>query len=716
MADSDADFQSQAPSASGLVNRARPVIIRLFWPIVFLSWLPFVSSNMIFLDAFRFVLDPLPGATEVQAIESTNTLINLMSVYPHFSVPVATVMLLIGLVGVVASRRLQDIVALLPLMAIFAFALDRIVSGSGHPADALGLPSAALFHIYSVSYSGFVLLSAVYFCRVGVLTDGYFLPLCTLAFIDCILGYLGSNYTFFGIFLRNYTPSTTGLVLSVLALFLCRSLILIAQQNKGFRGKFRGAIRPALIRSAKLWWPMLVFFMVVTGFYELVYRDHIKPEVVNLLLQPEKRIECSLWRTLQGIQDENCSIETALNQIISKSSRTLDINTRKNINKLNQDIKKGLHDTKTSTRESLDNALPKRFPGTSVRRCNVLDLPCHLSNGIKEMMDSAYQRSKKQQLDAFQRKMDAEFAAHERKGDVYADAISAEATRKLNILETNSKIALRQVVLTLKIVGYTLSLYAILVLFKSYLVVFARVLYADNSFKPLPEDAPEKAGSGKTKKLGDSFAIANNSKRKFYARDSAIGVNVVERKRLPHWHLVPFARLLTGTYVLCFIDTSEDYQQACNLKVDAPSELVFWELEDGEEVVINFRDFIAMSSDTKIASKISLRLSSLIFGKVIYHYAIGPGAIIMRTRSASISGRETKADGALNASGLVAWNRNNEYNVVSSLTIVDTFFSGCSIRKSRKSDRIIYDTSQKRMNSGLFRGIWRTSRTFLLPV
>lgn len=699
-----------------LIVRISPLIIRLFWPIVFLSWLPFVSSNMIFLDAFRFVVSPQPGDTASQAIESTNTMINLMSVYPHFSVPMATVLLLLGLSGVMMSRRLPDIVALLPLMAIFAFALDRIISGSGHPSDALGLPSATLFHIYSASYSAFVILSAVYFCRIGMLTDGYFLPLCTLAFVDCILSYLGSTFTFFGILLRNYAPSTTGLLLSVLALFLCRSLILIAQQNKGFRTKFKGAIRPALGSSLKLWWPMFVFFAVTAGFYEWVYRDHVKPEVVNFLLKQEEPIECSLWRTLRGIQDDNCSIEFALKQVISKSSRRLDINTRRNIETLNAEFKKGLHDTRTSTRQSLENALPRRFPGTSASRCNILDLPCHLSNGIKEMMNSAYQRAKKQQLDAFQRKMDTEFAPHERKGDVYAEAFSAEATRTLNILETNSKIALHQVVLTLTILGYTLSLYAILVLLKSYLVVFARVLYADNSFKPLPNEAPEKSGTGRTRKLGDSFGIANNSKRKFYARDSAIGINVVERKRLPHWHRVPFARLLTGTYVLCFIDTTEDYQQACNLKVDAPAELVFWELKDGEEVVVNFRDFIAMSSETKIASKISLRLSSLIFGKVIYHYAIGPGAIIMQTRSAPISGREAKTDGALNAAGLVAWNRNNEYNVVSSLTIIDTFFSGCSIRKSRKSDRIIYDTSQVRMNRGLFTGIWRTARTFLLPI
>ncbi|MCR9139449.1 MAG: hypothetical protein NXI27_25840 [Alphaproteobacteria bacterium] len=699
-----------------MIVRLRPVVIRLFWPIVFLSWLPFVSSNMIYLDAFRFVSGPQPGDTEIQAMESANTLINLMSVYPHFSAPVATILLLLGLAGVITSRRLQDIVALLPLMALFAFSLDRIISGTGHTDDALGLPSAALFQIYSASYSGFVMLSAVYFCWVGMLTDGYFLPLCTLAFVDCVLGQLGSDFTFFGILLRNYVPSTTGLFLSVLAVFLCRSLILIAEQNRGFRARFRGVIRPALLRGFKLWWPMFILFFVATGFYEWVYRDHVKPAVVNLLLKPEIPIECSMWRALRGIQDENCSIETVLNQIISQSSRRLDINTRRNIDKLNSDIKKNLHDTRKSARQSLDEALPERFPGTSPSRCGILDLPCHLSNGIKSMMNSAYKRAKKQQLDAFERKMDATFEPHERKGDAYADALSAEATRTLGILETNSKIALHQVVLTLTILGYGLTLYAILVLFKSYLVVFARVLYADNSFKPLSDQSAAASDTGRTRKLGDSFAIANNSRRKFYAKDSAIGINVVERKRLPHWHRVPFARLITGTYVLCFIDTTEEYQEACNLKVDAPAELVYWDLKEGEEVVINFRDFIAMSSETRIASKISLRLSSLIFGKVIYHYAIGPGAIIMQTRSAPISGREAKAGGALNATGLVAWNKNNEYNVVSSLTIVDTFFSGCSIRKSRKNDRIIYDTSQIRVNRGLFRGIWRTARTFLLPI
>ena len=696
--------------------RAHLTVKRLFWPIVFLSWLPFVSSNMIFLDTFRFVLVANPSDTEQQTRDITNTLINLMSVYPHFSVPVATVLLVLGLAGIIQSRRMADLVALLPLMALFAFTLDRMVSGGTDPTDALGLPSATLFHIYSLAYSAFVLISAVYFCRVGMITDGYFLPFCSLAFLDCLISALGTGYTLFGIVLRNYTPSFTGLSLSLLALFLCRSAILIVTQNRGFRSRFRGVIRPSGKAALQLWWPMLLIFALTTGAYEIYYRDYIKPAVVNALLRPDTPVECSVLQWLKGTQDERCSIEFALNQIITRSSRRLQVTTRNNINKIQQDIEKGLRDTKTSTRQSLDDALPKRFPGTARSQCIVIDLPCHLANGIKDMMNSAYQRAKKQQLDAFQTTLDNAFEEQDRVGKEYAEAFSNEAERRLGILETNSIVALRQVVLTLTVLGYALTLYAVLVLLKSYLVVFARVLYSDNSFKPLQEIDEESTKTGRTRKLGDTFAIPNNSARQYYARDSAIGINVVERKRLPHWHRIPLARLFSGSYVLCLIDTKEPYQKACNLKVDAPAELVHWELKQGEQVVINFKDFVAMSTDTRIGSKISLRLSSLIFGKVIYHYATGPGALIMRTKSTPISGREAKAEGALNAAGLVAWNKKNEYNVVSSLTITDIFFSGCSIRKSSKRDQIIYDTSQSRMNSGLFKGIWRTARTFLLPI
>jgi hypothetical protein len=69
----------------------------------------------------------------------------------------------------------------------------------------------------------------------------------------------------------------------------------------------------------------------------------------------------------------------------------------------------------------------------------------------------------------------------------------------------------------------------------------------------------------------------------------------------------------------------------------------------------------------------------------------------------------------MQASSLIAWRRDTEFNVISSLTIGDTFFSGYSIRKADPSDHaVIYDTSQsQRVGTG--GGILKMTRAFLLP-
>ncbi len=69
----------------------------------------------------------------------------------------------------------------------------------------------------------------------------------------------------------------------------------------------------------------------------------------------------------------------------------------------------------------------------------------------------------------------------------------------------------------------------------------------------------------------------------------------------------------------------------------------------------------------------------------------------------------------MRASSLVAWRRNTEFNVISSLTVGDTFFSGYSVRKADPRDHVVlYDTSQSR-RAGASGGILRMTRAFLLP-
>ena len=109
MAKSPAVVAVQATSAHW-VPVAASILKGIFWPIVFLSWLPFISSNMILLESLR------SGFTH-------EAVINLMQVFPNFDPRVAAGLFFVGLVSAVVGQRPAHLLALLPYGALLYAAI-----------------------------------------------------------------------------------------------------------------------------------------------------------------------------------------------------------------------------------------------------------------------------------------------------------------------------------------------------------------------------------------------------------------------------------------------------------------------------------------------------------------------------------------------------------------------------------------------------------------
>ena len=208
--------------------------------------------------------------------------------------------------------------------------------------------------------------------------------------------------------------------------------------------------------------------------------------------------------------------------------------------------------------------------------------------------------------------------------------------------------------------SYVLAFYALLVLLKSFLVVFARVLYRDHT---IGVHGSGVSPFGSVSADSNQYEISAGGGPGFFSKLDAIGNNVVDRKRIPFWYKIPIARIFNRAFVLCYIDPKE-YEKPCFLKVNSPGKIVVWTLKPDEEVIFNVSDFVGISDNVALKSKISLNIASLVFGRIIYHYALGPGVLLLRTRDEALVGWKGPATGALNIAGLVAWNARNEFNIV----------------------------------------------------
>jgi hypothetical protein len=52
---------------------------------------------------------------------------------------------------------------------------------------------------------------------------------------------------------------------------------------------------------------------------------------------------------------------------------------------------------------------------------------------------------------------------------------------------------------------------------------------------------------------------------------------------------------------------------------------VVWNMQEGEEVVFRYRDLLGFSDNVRLGTTISLRLSTLLFGRYVYHTARSVG-------------------------------------------------------------------------------------------
>ena len=90
--------------------------------------------------------------------------------------------------------------------------------------------------------------------------------------------------------------------------------------------------------------------------------------------------------------------------------------------------------------------------------------------------------------------------------------------------------------------------------------------------------------------------------------------------------------------------------------------IVEWRMQPGEEVVFHYRDFYGASDNVQLKTDFSLRLSTLLLGKVFFHYARcgeGEGRLLLEAR---VHNTTQGGMSSIKPDRLVAWNRHAQFS------------------------------------------------------
>jgi hypothetical protein len=586
--------------------------------------------------------------------------------------------------------------------AVYIAIESETPSGGGVPANT-----------WTAIYLACVVISAIIFVmtrHLRSLACGMFVILAGVEVVSAAF----SNHPIltFGVLFRTYALSILDLIFISAILVAMRFAVLVVVQNKEFvRSQDLSSLPKDLLRAIWLWWPMLVVFLSMNVLYnqlegglaksaarhltEGIDRSKLPPPGPSFVGKELSLDDAVVLATLQAT--ENVKLQTASNAASTRQA------IQKASGKLAGDVSAQIHSS---------------FPNEVMRlsSCSWYDILCHVMNGIKSVVNSVYRKLR----DVFLKELDREIAAID--SDVKATAADRENRVNRAVEKTTGQVAnstetaVKKFFKTLDQISFLLLIYSLLTLSKTYLVVLSRVIFRDQRKQSMfarigTGDASRSRYS--IRKLDQEFEIKKDDGLDYYVALEFELRNNVPRTVWPRPMTAIIGRLLSGRYRLGYVDVSRDDFTDATMVLNTPSEFVKWRLVDGEEVVFKYRDLAAFSTNVQLATDIKFSVPALVFGRPIFHKAIGPGVLVFKTRGSAVAGRGQEANESRRSSSLKAWHIDAGFRIQSPLTVIDTFLSPYNIRKER-TDNVVYDTAPQNDRLETL-GILKSIRVFLLP-
>jgi hypothetical protein len=145
----------------------------------------------------------------------------------------------------------------------------------------------------------------------------------------------------------------------------------------------------------------------------------------------------------------------------------------------------------------------------------------------------------------------------------------------------------------------------------------------------------------------------------------------------------PLARILRGRYFLYTRGTFlADADRPAHGRVASASggmAIVEWRMRPGEEVVFGYRDFFGASDNVRLRSVISLRLSTLLLGRIVFRIARcegDEGRLLLRAHVEELDPQHIRA---IPPERLLAWHRHARFGIHSGRTAWKTLLNGYTL-------------------------------------
>ena len=245
----------------------------------------------------------------------------------------------------------------------------------------------------------------------------------------------------------------------------------------------------------------------------------------------------------------------------------------------------------------------------------------------------------------------------------------------------------------------TISFYYLII--QTFLYVFARITISKkNKIFATLNTTTKSLPNGEIKKCGDSYTIPASDNQTYYIS------RIFEPSGRPPSFSIPYR----STSILPRLKSRRYTMNRVNMKGKGSSvrfraigscEFVEWAIKEGEEVVFDYKNFVAISGTVKLKSVRNLRITTLILGKLFYKVAQGPGKLILMTQGRPIASGEQSSNASVPQNRILAWNVGTKFDIDTEMRLGDIYLSGFYLQKM-PGDLVLIDADARgKANLGL---------------
>lgn len=357
-------------------------------------------------------------------------------------------------------------------------------------------------------------------------------------------------------------------------------------------------------------------------------------------------------------------------------------------------------------------AFPEKLAALESSSPSWYELDEHIINSVKAALRSAYKAVRRGQIQLLRDNLATAHSAYAGQTRQFINHARSSVESALNPTRQTLHQAVDQAFRYVQISHFVSLLCFGFVMLKSFLYVFARVAFAagTGAFVTL-RDSPEPMLSGQVRKCGSRYVLEAGSPVGFFASRKFRPNGRAPKIALPQPASAFIGRISHGVWSMNHIVMGPGRGDVFFSALQG-AEFVEWDLQPGEVVIFNFKHFVGMSQGVKLAPLISLRMGSLLFDRMIFSTATGPGKLLLMTQGTPATDDEPAGAASVCPSRILAWHKNARFNVESELSILDIYFSGVYLVRHETDPVLIDADGMGQPRTGLTRFVL----SFLLPV